>query len=125
MEQLGSQPAVYDKGHPVAERGGIVHIVGGENDGFTPRLLFQDQVFHPPGVKRILVGGGFIEKQDLGIVDRSFNKVQAGFHAFGKLDTRLSASGSSPTRSSSSSMSRFFWYREEKKRRFSLAVSFS
>src|SRR6266851_1986098 len=67
---------VHDR-HPVAQRFGLIHVVRGEHDGptFRPNRFRQlPQVASSLGIQP---GGGFVEEEDLGLVDERGRDTEA------------------------------------------------
>ena len=76
---LGDDPAVAQDRHPVGEVLGLVHVVGGEEDGLAERLQPLD---HVPGVAaggRVEAGGRLVEEDQVGVADDPDRDVGAAF----------------------------------------------
>ena len=91
---LGDDPAVVHDDQPVAQLLGLVHVVGGEDQG-DALLLEPEQPVpqHVPGL-RVEPGGRLVEQQDLGLVDQRAGDGQPALHAAGqRLDLGAGALG--------------------------------
>ena len=84
--------AVIHDRKPVAQPLGLFHEMRGEQQRFaTQRQLPQTFPDHMPCL-RIEAGGGFVEKQHVGIVDQRARQCQSSFHAARqRLDARIAA----------------------------------
>ena len=72
-------------GNPVAKRFGVGKNVGGEEDGLAFVFELLHQVANFAAAHGIKAGHGFIEKDELGIVQNGLADAHALQHAFGKL----------------------------------------
>ena len=77
------RPVVHDR-HPIAEPLGLVHVVGGEQDGAPVRLEAFDQLPELPAGLRIEAGGRLIQEEQLGVADQRAGQGQALLLAAGK-----------------------------------------
>ena len=66
---LGDDLAVVDDGDPVAERVGLVEVVGGEEDGHALVAQPAHLVPHVGAALRVEAGGRLVEEDDLRLVD--------------------------------------------------------
>ena len=80
----GDEAAVIHDGDAVAEALGLVHVMGGEDDGAAGALQVIHEVPEMPASLRIEAGGGLVEEQQLGIADQRAGHGQALLLAAGK-----------------------------------------
>ena len=69
--------AVVDDGEAVAERVGLFHVVGGEDDGDAFAAEGLDGVPHGDAALRIEAGAGLVEEEDLGAMGDGAGDLQA------------------------------------------------
>ena len=62
--------ALIDHGDAVAEPLGLVHVMGGEQDGATPVLQVANDVPELAARLRVEPGGGLVEEEQLGVADQ-------------------------------------------------------
>ena len=79
----GKNLSSNNESHPVAMLRRVQHIVGGQQDGFSPVLLLQNHIFHQAAVGGVKTAGGLVQKQKLGVMQQCFYKIQAAFHPLG------------------------------------------
>ena len=78
---LGDDAAVVDDGEPVAQGVGLVHVVGGEDDGFAEAVVIADDLPQQQARLRIEAGAGLVEEQHFGIVHHGAGDGEALHHA--------------------------------------------
>ena len=93
--------AMIEDGETVGEPLGFVHEMRGQHDGLAvrdqPAQALPDQMAR----LRVQPGGGFVEKQDVGIVHQRAGKGEPPFHAARQLGDLASALCARPANSSS------------------------
>src|ERR1039458_6464979 len=77
--------AVVDDGDAVAELVGLLHVVGGEDDGDAFFAQAADGVPHGDAALRVESGAGFVEEQHLGAMRDGAGDLQALREASGEL----------------------------------------
>ncbi len=81
----GDHFAVVHDGHAVAEPFGFVHIVRRQQNGTAHALELFDQIPKLAARLRIEAGGGFVEKQQIGIADQRAGQREPLFLSAGKV----------------------------------------
>ncbi len=79
----GDDAAVVDDRDAVAQRIGFEHVMGGQQDGLLFRLQVQDHLAELARPDRVQAEGGFIQEQDVRVVQQRARHVQALLHAAG------------------------------------------
>ncbi len=67
-----------------AQRVGLVHVVGGEDDGLALAVVIADDVPEQQAGLRIEAGGRLVEEQHFGIVHHGAGDGEALHHAAGE-----------------------------------------
>ena len=79
-----NNPGVVDKGDVVAELFGRGHVVGGEYDGGPFGFEAEDFAFEDVGIDRVEAAEGFVEDEELGVVEHGDDELDLLLHAFGE-----------------------------------------
>ena len=82
---LGDDVAMIDDGHAIAEPFGLVHVMGGQQDGPAAILQVPDHVPELAARLGVQAGGGLVEEEDLGISDQRDGDGEPLLLAAGKL----------------------------------------
>jgi len=77
--------AIVHNGNALAEALGFVHVMRGEKDGAAGRFELLDQLPKLAAGLRVEAGGGFIEKQKIGIANEGAGESEALLLAAGKI----------------------------------------
>src|SRR5690554_7520527 len=77
--------AIVDQGNVVAELFDRRHIVGGENDGASFFLQFQNFFFQQVGIDGIEAAEGLIKDEQFGFVQNGYNKLHFLLHPLREL----------------------------------------
>ena len=87
---FGDDAAVVDHEDPIAQRVGLVEVVGGEEDRRVPLRPQRGDVLPEvrPGL-RVEACGGLIEQQDARLIDQATGDGEATLHASGKFTDTL------------------------------------
>jgi hypothetical protein len=75
--------AAEEDGDAVADVLDVGKEVGAEEDGFALVFEGDDEVFHFAGADGVEAGGGFVEEDEVGVVDEGLGETDASGHAFG------------------------------------------
>src|SRR5512139_89193 len=82
----GPDTALLDKGHLIAERLRLPHVVGGHQDGRPPLPVKpDDELADAAGHIRVQADGGLVEKKELRVVDKGFGEGELLLGAGGEL----------------------------------------
>ena len=100
----GLEFALMDDGHAVANRLDFAEFVRGKENGFALVLQPLDDFADFHAAQGIKAAGGFVEDEQIGIVDQRLGEADALLHAFGIGFDRTFAACSSSTSFSNGSM---------------------
>ncbi len=85
---------MVDDGQPIAQPLGLLHEMGGEQDGLAPAQQLLEAVPDQMSRLRIEPGGGFIQEQQLRVIDQRAGQRKPTLHATGEFaDARVTLAG--------------------------------